>query len=117
MMYELRIATPATPVALAASWYTSHELSVELPDGFATMYARVDVGGNPEWGMPIVTTVHVAAEVWRDGVDDDGDGEPVTDAAGLAALLGCEATEIAVARHLNEVVTDHLVGQEELRHG
>ena len=113
-MYELRIATP---VALAASWHPVHELSVELPGGFATVYARTAGDGNPEWGMPLVTTVHVAAEVWRDGMDDDGDGEPVTDAAGLAALLGCEATEIAVARHLNDVVMDHHVGQEELRHG
>jgi hypothetical protein len=113
MMYELRIATPT----LAASWHPVHELSVELPGGFATVYARTAVDGNPEWGMPLVTTVHVAAEVWRDGMDDDGDGEPVATVEGLAALLGCEATEVAVARHLNDVVMDHHVGQEELRHG
>lgn len=112
MNFELRIATPT----LAAGWHHAHEFTVEIPDGMATVYARTAVDGNPEWGMPMITIVTVAAEQWRDGMDDDGDGETVATVEGLAALLGCEATAEAVARYLDEVVTDHLVGQEELRH-
>lgn len=71
------------------------EFEVSLPDGLARVYVLTDTDGNPEYGMPFRTTVTVAAEVWRDGMDDDGDGEPVTTPEGLAALLGCEPGEVA----------------------
>ena len=110
MNFELRIATPT----LAAGWHHAHEFTVANPPGISTVYARTYTDGNPEWGMPMITIVTVAAEQWRDGMD--GDGETVATVEGLAALLGCEATAEAVARYLDEVVTDHHVGQEELRH-
>ena len=84
------------------------EFEVELPNGLARLYVRTDTDGNPEYGMPFLTTVTVAAEVWRDGMDDDGDGEPVTTPEGIAALLGCEPGEVA-ARAGERALESHYV--------
>lgn len=93
---KLTVAPTVAALYGLAGFDPVEEFSLSGAHGFATVYASVRTDGNPEWGMPLMTEVTAAAEVWRDGMDDDGDGEPVTDAAGLAALLGCEPAAVAV---------------------
>lgn len=92
--------TVASPVALAAL-NGVEEFEFVTGNTVTVLHVHTDVqtDGNPDWGMPFETTVvvTVAAERWCDGMDDDGPGEPVTDVADIAALLGCEATATAVA--------------------
>jgi hypothetical protein len=76
------------------------ELTVELPDGFATVYVAIEPTSLESHDLT------VAAEVWRDGMDDDGDGEPVTTVEGLASLLRCDPTERAIARCLDRALSD-----------
>lgn len=110
MNFNLCITTPSNLTALR-DVYESHVSG----EGFlAIVYAHVATDGNPEWGIPLATTVTVAAETWRDGMDDDGDGEPVTDAAGIAALLGCSPEGLAA--HLDEMVSDRRLAAYEARY-
>jgi hypothetical protein len=103
--------TVYTPVEIANRPHRNEELELELPDGIAMLYFTVEATGLDSYDFA------VAAEVWRDGVDDDGDGEPVTDVAGIAALVGCcEATGEAVARYLDETLADILLSRWESHH-
>jgi hypothetical protein len=116
-MAETYVLNIVTPVA-SASLNGVEEFELELPNAFGMLYVAAETvaDGNPDWGMPsaTATTVTVAAEVWRDGMDDDGDGEPVTSPEGLAALLGCAPGN--VARHVyHELLVDRWVGREESR--
>lgn len=92
--------TVASPVALAA--LNGVEEFEFVTTGTVTVlhvHTSVETDGNPDWGMPFetVTTVTVAAERWHGSMDDDGPGEPVTDVADIAALLGCSPDAATVA--------------------
>jgi len=95
--YKLNITTP-TRIA-ADNGVEEFEFVTETSRTVLYVHTDVETDGNPDWGMPFetVTTVTVAAERWHGDMDDDGDGEPVTDVADIAALLGCGATATAVA--------------------
>lgn len=110
-MSKLNLVPSVTRLYDLARFHRVEEFEAVGEGYFATLYVSVEGDGNPEWGMPVITTVHVAAEQWRDGMDDDGDGEPVTTPEGLAALLGCEPAE--VAGHLHERVLDRWCDQWE----
>jgi hypothetical protein len=95
-MLEVKLTTP-----LAMAWEDAEVFDLVSSETAAVVYVVTDTDGNPDWGMPTITTVTVAAEVWYGDMDDDGDGEPVTTVEGLAALLGCEPTASAVAHCLH----------------
>ena len=106
-----------TPVALAAlngveefEFVTSNTVTV------LHVHTSAETDGNEAWGMPVITTVTVAvaAERWCDGMDDDGDGEPVTDVADIAALLGCSPEGLAA--HLDDMVSDRSLAAYEARY-
>lgn len=110
MNFNLSITTTATLTALR----DVDEFQIEGEGFLATVYVHVATDGYEAWGIPLVTTVTVAAEVWSDGMDDDGPGEPVTDAAGIAALLGCSPEGLAA--HLDEMVGDRSLAAYEARY-
>ena len=107
--YKLIITTPTI-----LSLRNVDEFQIGGEGFLAIVYAHAETDGNEAWGMPLTTAVTVAAEVWRDGMDDDGDGEPVTDAAGIAALLGCSPEGLAA--HLDEMVSDRRLAAYEARY-
>jgi len=112
MSFKLSITTP-TRIAQR----DTDEFEFVGDDSVAVLYAHVATDGNPEWGIPLTTAVTVAAERWHGSMDDDGDGEPVTDVADLAALLGCEATPDAVARCVyHDHVMDRALSRWEARY-
>lgn len=100
MMIDLVITTPGDLARLRSDTF-----EVAAEDHLAVVHVAASADG---------TTVTVAAEVWRDGMDDDGDGEPVTDAAGIAALLGCSPEGLAA--HLDEMVCDRALAAYEARY-
>lgn len=117
--YKTYKLTVASPVALAA--LNGIEEFEFVGDGTVTVlhvHTDVQTDGNPDWGMPFetVTTVTVAAERWHGSMDDDGDGEPVTDVGALAALLGCGATATAVASCVHDWVMDRALSRWEARY-
>lgn len=104
--YKLNIASP---IALAA--FDGVEEFEFVGEGVFTVlhvHTSLETDGNPDWGMPFetVTTVTVAAERWHGSMDDDGPGEPVTDVADIAALLGCSPSEIPAV--LDRIVLDEI---------
>jgi len=109
MRIDLVITTPGEIARLR-----TYTFEVAAEDHLAVVHVAASADGNPDWGMPFRTAVTVAAEVWRDGMDDDGDGEPVTDAAGIAALLGCSPEGLAA--HLDEMVCDRALAAYEARY-
>lgn len=112
--YKLIVTTPAD----LAARYGVEEFEFVGDDTVTVLHVRADVetDGNPDWGMPFetVTTVTVAAERWHGDMDDDGDGEPVTDVGALAALLGCSPD--AVASCVHDWVMDRALSRWEARY-
>ena len=115
--YKLNIASP---IALAA--FDGVEEFEFVGEGVFTVlhvHTSLETDGNPDWGMPFetVTTVTVAAERWHGSMDDDGPGEPVTDVADIAALLGCSPDATAVARCVtHDHVMDRALSRWEARY-
>jgi hypothetical protein len=77
------------------------EATVDTADG----YAVLELTAEP-FPAEAGYTLTVTAEAWSGAADDDGEGAPVQGLPGLAALLGCEAREEAVAAHLDGLLAD-----------